>query len=66
VLDCESVGKVLEPASPNGSVVPDPCVETFGLKVTVLFPGDFFDGAGGIRGELSVLGGMMEVAEMGS
>ena len=44
-----------------GEAVPGLCVETFGLNVTERFPAAFFfEGAGGTRGVVSVLGGIVE------
>lgn len=48
---------------PEGDLVPGLEVDTFGLKVTVLFaPGDLLElvGAGGTSGVVSVLGGMTD------
>ena len=48
---------------PEGDLVPGLEVDTFGLKVTVLFtPGDFLElvGAGGIKGVVSVPDGMID------
>ena len=46
-----------------GEAVPGLCVETFGLNVTERFPAAFFfEGAGGTRGVVSVLGGIVAVS----
>jgi len=45
-----------------GEAAPGLCVETFGLNVTERFPvAFFFEGAGGTRGVVSVLGGIVRL-----